>query len=267
MHEFALGTTSHVSHFGAVHNPWHTDYISGGSSGGSAVAVAAGMCYAAIGTDTGGSNRLPAASCNVVGLKPSFALISTNGIIPAIQSLDHSGVFARTVEDAALVLNVVADLYPGGGKLSLKPSVPRLLNIGIVQNFKASDEVTALFHKAMDVFQNRRYQLSPIVLPELPEKLDFIDAELKAFHEPLVKAKEVDYSPEMAKWIKELPSIDASLYLQQKVEMEKRREKIATSLFSNIDVLMLPTTTAAPVTLEEAKVTGAFAWMMPIRFL
>lgn len=108
MHEFALGTTSHISYYGAVRNPWNQAYISGGSSGGSAVAVAAGMCYAAIGTDTGGSNRLPAACCGITGLKPGFGLISTQGIIPVIQSIDHAGVFTRSVQDATLVLNAIA---------------------------------------------------------------------------------------------------------------------------------------------------------------
>ncbi len=107
LHEFALGTTSHVSYYGTVRNPWNTEYIPGGSSGGSAVAVAAGMCYAAIGTDTGGSNRLPASCCGIVGFKPTYGLISTHGIIPVIYSIDHAGIFARNIRDTALVLKAI----------------------------------------------------------------------------------------------------------------------------------------------------------------
>ncbi len=260
MHEFALGTTSHISYYGAVHNPWNTAFIPGGSSGGSAVAVATGMCYAAIGTDTGGSNRLPAACCGVVGFKPSFGLISTNGIIPAVQSLDHAGVFARSVEDAAIVLNDIAEKYPSHCGLNLKLSpVATQLRIGVVTNYKASDEVKSAFDTAITNFKKKGFKISSAVMPGLPEKTDFMDAELKAYHDPLLLKYDADYQPEMAKWIKNLPILDNTVYLEQKAAMEKHRSEISGKLFKDVDVLVLPTTTSAPVTIEEAKVKGAFA--------
>ncbi len=91
LHEFAYGVTSENPHYGPVRNPWKTDRISGGSSGGSAVAVAAGLCAAAIGTDTGGSIRIPSGLCGVVGFKPTFGRVSVHGVFPLAVSFDHVG--------------------------------------------------------------------------------------------------------------------------------------------------------------------------------
>jgi aspartyl-tRNA(Asn)/glutamyl-tRNA(Gln) amidotransferase subunit A len=104
LHEFAYGGSSLVSFFGDVHNPWNAGHIAGGSSGGSAAAVAAGLCYAAIGTDTAGSIREPAALCGCVGIKPTYGRVSALGVIPLSWSLDHVGPLAATVGDAAVVL-------------------------------------------------------------------------------------------------------------------------------------------------------------------
>src|ERR1700677_1242571 len=108
MHIFASGATSAVSYYGPVRNPWNLELIAGGSSGGSAAAVAMDNCYAALGTDTGGSVRTPSAMCGVVGLKGTYGRVSIRGIVPLTWSLDHCGPIARTVEDTALVLQVIA---------------------------------------------------------------------------------------------------------------------------------------------------------------
>lgn len=107
-HEIALGVTTVNPHFGTCRNPWDTDCVAGGSSGGSAVAVATGMALAALGTDTGGSIRIPASLCGVVGLKPTFGRISLRGVFPLSWNLDHVGPLARCVTDAALMLQVIA---------------------------------------------------------------------------------------------------------------------------------------------------------------
>jgi aspartyl-tRNA(Asn)/glutamyl-tRNA(Gln) amidotransferase subunit A len=107
MHEFAYGVTSYNPHFGPVRNPWDLSRISGGSSGGSAVAVAAGLCYGSIGTDTGGSIRIPAALCGIVGLKPHYRRVSTSGVVPLSMTLDHVGPLARYAVDAALLLRAI----------------------------------------------------------------------------------------------------------------------------------------------------------------
>ena len=108
MHIFAQGATSAVSYFGPVRNPWNLEMIAGGSSGGSAAGVATDNCYAALGTDTGGSVRTPSAMCGVVGFKATYGRVSIRGIVPLTWSLDHCGPIARTVEDAALVLQHIA---------------------------------------------------------------------------------------------------------------------------------------------------------------
>src|SRR5215470_4478562 len=120
MHEFAIGATSHISFYGPVRNPWGSEYVAGGSSGGSAVAVAAGMCYAAIGSDTGGSNRVPPACCGVVGLKPTHGLISTMGVVPMSKNFDHMGPICRTVEDTSIMLNALVDDDLAGVATNLK---------------------------------------------------------------------------------------------------------------------------------------------------
>ena len=104
LHEFAMGGSSATSYFGPVHNPWALDRVPGGSSGGSAAAVIAGLVPGALGTDTGGSIRIPAAWCGLVGLKPTYGLVSLRGIFPLIYSLDHCGPMTRSVQDAALLL-------------------------------------------------------------------------------------------------------------------------------------------------------------------
>jgi aspartyl-tRNA(Asn)/glutamyl-tRNA(Gln) amidotransferase subunit A len=112
MEEFAYGPSSIISYFGAVHNPWELGHIAGGSSGGSAASVAAELCYGALGSDTGGSIRIPAAYCGIVGLKPTYGLVSTRGVVPLSWSLDHVGPMTRTAADAALMLQVIVGYDP-----------------------------------------------------------------------------------------------------------------------------------------------------------
>ncbi len=112
MHELAYGVTSSNPHFGPVRNPWNTNCVPGGSSGGSGAAVAADMCFMAMGSDTGGSIRIPAAFCNTVGLKPTYGRVSRRGVLPLDFSLDHMGPLTRSVRDAALCLQSLAGLDP-----------------------------------------------------------------------------------------------------------------------------------------------------------
>src|ERR1700683_2731289 len=108
LHEFAYGITSENPHYGAVHNPWNVDHMAGGSSGGSAVAVASGMGFGSLGTDTGGSIRIPASLCGIVGPHATVRRVSTSGVIPLSKSLDHVGPITRTVSDAAAVLEAIS---------------------------------------------------------------------------------------------------------------------------------------------------------------
>jgi aspartyl-tRNA(Asn)/glutamyl-tRNA(Gln) amidotransferase subunit A len=112
LHEFALGGTSAVTYLGPVRNPWDLDRVAGGSSGGSAAAIAADMCFGTLGTDTGGSIRIPASLCGIVGLKPTYGRVSNRGAIPMAWTLDHIGPMCKTVEDAALLLTEIAGYDP-----------------------------------------------------------------------------------------------------------------------------------------------------------
>src|SRR5215471_3572903 len=113
LHEFAYGVSTVNPHFGTARNPWNSQHISGGSSGGSASAVALSLGFGSLGSDTGGSIRIPASVCGVVGLKPTYGRCSLRGIIPLSWSLDHPGPMALTVEDVALLLQVIAGYDPG----------------------------------------------------------------------------------------------------------------------------------------------------------
>ena len=109
LHEFAFGTTSDETAFGAVRNPHDRARSAGGSSAGAAVALLEGMCYGSVGTDTGGSIRIPAAACGITGLKPTLGEISSDGVVPLSSTLDHVGPMARTVEDTALMFHAMLD--------------------------------------------------------------------------------------------------------------------------------------------------------------
>ena len=122
MHEFALGATSENPYDGPAHNPWDIDRITGGSSGGSASGVASGQCMGALGSDTGGSIRIPASLCGIVGLKPNFGRVSRRGVYPLCWSLDTVGPMTRTVEDAALIMNVIAGHDPRDPSSSKRPT-------------------------------------------------------------------------------------------------------------------------------------------------
>ncbi len=263
MHEFALGTTSIVSYYGSVHNPWNLDYIAGGSSGGSAAAVAAGLCYAAIGTDTGGSSRLPPACCGVTGLKATYELISIQGIIPVIQSVDHACPICRTVEDVAILLNVIANQNLGQSdcitdyqKSFDKIKDPR---IGIIENFKASDEVNSIFKNTIDTFHSLGYKTSSVELPARITSSAVADAEIEAYHMPLISQFKDQYDPitfNDINFSKKTTTID---YINERNKMIEARNIISEILFTNCDVLILPTTTSVTPTIKEALELGPFA--------
>jgi aspartyl-tRNA(Asn)/glutamyl-tRNA(Gln) amidotransferase subunit A len=165
MHEFAYGVTSNNPHYGPVHNPWDPARIPGGSSGGSAAAVAAGLCYGSIGTDTGGSIRIPAALCGIVGLKPHYRRVSTAGVVPLSTTLDHVGPLARSAVDAALLLQAITTgdyldgsaekvLFPfhlrGVNEIRQKPREP--LHLGIPVDYfweRIDSEVQRIIRKAL----------------------------------------------------------------------------------------------------------------------
>jgi aspartyl-tRNA(Asn)/glutamyl-tRNA(Gln) amidotransferase subunit A len=177
MDEFAMGSSNETSYYGAVKNPWNLDFVPGGSSGGSAAAVASGMSPAATATDTGGSIRQPASLCNLTGLKPTYGLVSRFGMIAFASSLDQAGPIAKTAEDCALMLNVMADFDKRDStsikrdkenyKQSLNSSIQGKI-IGIPKEFfndELNDDVKIILEKVMQAYQSLGVNFKEISLP------------------------------------------------------------------------------------------------------
>ncbi len=257
LHEFAYGGSSLVSYFGDVHNAWNPEHIAGGSSGGSATAVAAGMCYGAIGTDTAGSIREPAALCGVVGLKPTFGAVSTRGVIPLSQSLDHVGTIARTVEDAAIIFQAIAketDVVQGWGSASpvrIEDPPAHKLRIAVPRKFFCEEldpEVASAFEQALSVLSTMS-DISEINL-EVPIDRTLQKAESYAYHCEFVRQSPELYQPETLRRIRTGEGISPEDAAQCKRELQEARKQIA-SVFNDVDLLITPTTpTPAPVISE-----------------
>ena len=257
LHEFAYGGSSLVSYFGDVHNAWNPEHIAGGSSGGSATAVAAGMCYGAIGTDTAGSIREPASLCGVVGLKPTFGAVSTRGVIPLSQSLDHVGTIARTVEDAAIIFQAIAketDVVQGWGSASpvrIEDPPAHKLRIAVPRKFFCEEldpEVTSAFEQALTVLSTMS-DISEINL-EVPIDRTLQKAESYAYHCEFVRQSPELYQPETLRRIRTGEGISPEDAAQCKRELQEARKQIA-SVFNDVDLLITPTTpTPAPVISE-----------------
>ena len=257
LHEFAYGGSSLVSYFGDVHNAWNPEHIAGGSSGGSATAVAAGMCYGAIGTDTAGSIREPASLCGVVGLKPTFGAVSTRGVIPLSQSLDHVGTIARTVEDAAIIFQAIAketDVVQGWGSASpvrIEDPPAHKLRIAVPRKFFCEEldpEVTSAFEQALSVLSTMS-DISEINL-EVPTDRTLQKAESYAYHCEFVRQSPELYQPETLRRIRTGEGISPEDAARCKRELQEARKQIA-SVFNDVDLLITPTTpTPAPVISE-----------------
>src|SRR5271170_6880276 len=258
LHEFAYGGSSLVSFFGDVHNPWNTAHIAGGSSGGSAAAVAAGLCYAAIGTDTAGSIREPAALCGCVGLKPTYGRVSSRGVIPLALSLDHVGPFATTVADAAIVLQAIAGYdaadittpnVPVADYVSPLREAAKSLRVGVPRNIFYDDldtEVAAAVEQALAVIKTLAAEVREVKL-DVPADRTLQMAEAYAYHKQNATETPKLYQPETLRRILAGENISAADYIERRRELEQARRSIGDT-FANIDMLITPTTpTPAPL--------------------
>jgi aspartyl-tRNA(Asn)/glutamyl-tRNA(Gln) amidotransferase subunit A len=262
MHEFAYGGTSAASHYGAVHNPWKLDRIAGGSSGGSGAAVAAGLCYGALGSDTGGSIREPAAFCSIVGLKPTYGRVSTRGVIPLSWSLDHVGPMCRTVADAALLLQPIAGYDPLDSN-SVDAPVPDYaaalrakttsLRLGIPRAIfyqQLDSEIEAAITTALEVLRRLTAGLRDVELPPL-QTLPIVGAEAYAFHMPYFSKTPELYQPQTRRRLEDGSQVTTTAYVQARRELDRLRRAVS-SVFAGVDLLVTPTTPIPPVTIEEA---------------
>ena len=256
LHEFAYGGSSLVSYYGDVHNPWNPAHIAGGSSGGSAAAVAAGLCYGAIGTDTAGSIREPAALCGVVGLKPSYGRVSARGVIPLSPSLDHVGPITRTVADAAIILQAIANREGTGERfdVSMPDNVIKHFRIGIPRRFFFEDlhpEIGAAVEQAVFELQTRGHEIREIELPVLEDR-KLQSAEAYAYHAKFATSSPELYQPETLRRILAGENISSEDILRLHAELEEDRRNIQ-KIFEKIDLLVTPTTPIPAPSIAELK--------------
>ena len=261
MHEFAYGATSVPSHFGPVHNPWKLDRIAGGSSGGSGAAVAAELCYGALGSDTGGSIRQPAAYCGIVGLKPTYGRVSTRGVVPLSWSLDHIGPMCRTVADAAILLGVIAG-YDPLETTSLDAPVPDYtralhtkvsgLRLGIPRAIffdQLDPEIAAATDKAIEALGKLTAGARDVQLPAY-QTLPIVGAEAYAYHLPYLSKTPELYQPSTRDRLEGGAKVTAATYIQARRELDRLRRAVG-EVFNNVDLLVTPTTPIPPATIAD----------------
>jgi aspartyl-tRNA(Asn)/glutamyl-tRNA(Gln) amidotransferase subunit A len=246
LHEFAFGITTNNPHYGPTRNPWRLDRIPGGSSGGSGAAVAAGLGPVSIGTDTGGSIRIPAALCGTVGLKPTYGRVSRHGVFPLSWSLDHVGPLSRTVEDAALVLQAIAGPDPLDPS-TLGQTVPEFtsrlaapitgLRVGVLSDEyhrEMTDDVRAAFRAALDVLAERGLDLEDVEFPRASEArtaaATVLFAEAASVHEPWLRDRAADYGADTRALLQQGQFITATQYL--------RAQRVRTLVVNEVGMLL-----------------------------
>jgi len=261
LHEFAMGGTSATSYYGPVRNPWALDRNPGGSSGGSAAAVSADLCYGALGTDTGGSIRTPSSFCGVVGLKPTYGLVSIRGIIPLTLSLDHCGPIVKTVEDAAILLSALA----GYDKLDIasvehakedylaqmkQPVSGLRLGIPRAPFFDLLDpDVAKGVEEAIGVLTKMTAGAREVTLP--PVRDIFLNGESYAYHEDLYSHGAGRYQIPTRRALQNGGNAKAAEYIRSRWKLELLRRTIDDS-FSNFDLVVLPTRRRTPRKIDVA---------------
>ena len=257
LHEFAYGGSSLISLYGEVRNPWDTARLAGGSSGGSAASVACGMGFAAVGTDTAGSIRLPAAYCGVVGLKPTYGRVSARGVVPLSWSFDHVGPLTNSVCDAGLMLQVLAG-YDAGDPASVDRPVPDYtcdlgeeihdLRIGVPRAFFFDDldpEVAAAVEKAIQLFRELGADIRDGIGLEVPTDRTLSSAESYAYHKSFVTRSPELYQPATLARIQSGERIAAADALRARQELAASRQAIR-QMFEQVNVLLTPTVPIPP---------------------
>jgi aspartyl-tRNA(Asn)/glutamyl-tRNA(Gln) amidotransferase subunit A len=269
MAEFAYGSTGHNSHYGPVHNPWGLDHITGGSSSGSGAAVAACLTFAALGSDTGGSVRMPAHFCGVTGLKTTVGRISRAGAMPLSQSLDTVGPLARTAEDCALLLGLMAGEDPDDPTAVAGPLPDYLaatrqpmqgLRIGMPASFYVDDLDSDVARILDETIATLRREGASIVAVELPDQRQLTAAcqlvlavEAAAFHKRWMIERSGDYGPQVLMRLQNGLAIPAVSYLEA---MRWRGPALAAHLaaVTNVDAVIAPVAPVAAPTIAASDV-------------
>jgi len=261
LHEFAFGGSSATSYYGPVRNPWALERNPGGSSGGSAAAVATDLCYGALGTDTGGSIRTPASYCSVVGLKPTYGLVSIRGIIPLTLSLDHCGPITRTVMDAAMMMNVLAGYdrldiasveHPAEDYVVALKQPTDGFRIGIARApfFDLLDaDVARVVDEALRVVAKLTRRMSDTTLPSTRDIT--VGAETFAYHEENIGRAPGRYMIPTRRSLQSGASAKAGEYVRSRWRLELLRRTIDDA-FRDVDLVVLPTRRRTPRTVDAS---------------
>lgn len=273
MTEWAIGPTGHNEHFGHCRNPWSTKHAPGGSSSGSGAAVAARLIYGALGSDVGGSIRLPAAFCGLVGFKPTLTRVSRYGAMAMNYSLEHVGPLTRTVRDCARLMSVIAGHDPNDA-LSSRVPVPdyeaklsrgvEKCRIGVpVNGFydHVSDEVKLVLEASIEVFRGLGAEVREVEFPDV----DLMDrlanvvmcVEIAAVHANNLQARPGEYSDQVRYRIEPGFHIPATRYLQALHLRAGFLADVMESVFTRVDVLHTPVLSFPVPTLEETDVKGS----------
>jgi len=270
MSEFALGPTGHNAHYGPARNPWNPEYITGGSSSGSGAATAARLAFAALGSDTAGSVRLPAAACGVVGIKPTQTRVSRHGMMGLSFSLDCVGLLARTVRDCARVLGVVAGHDPRDATSSRQP-VPDYeaatlapdvagLRIGIPENFyydTVDDDVRERLEASLAVFESLGARRIGVRIPDHEHLAGLANAlqwsEAATLHEDWLRKRPEDYGPQVRARLELGFAYSATQYLSAAHVRPGVIRSFVDAVFGQCDILHLP---AIPIALPTIAETG-----------
>ncbi|MCH7605923.1 MAG: aspartyl/glutamyl-tRNA amidotransferase subunit A [Chloroflexi bacterium] len=267
MHQFAYGPTGENPDYGHMHNPWDPEMVTGGSSGGSGSATAAGQCTITTGSDTGGSIRIPASLCGIVGLKPTYGLVSRHGLTPLSWSLDHPGPMVRTVEDAALTMNVIAGHDPND-VASARVEIPdytaalsndvRGLRIGIVKEYfeaPLDHQIAESVRQAIGILESMGAVISEVSLPMFedsqPISTAILMAEASAYHRDLLARDGDKLYPPIRLRLEAGLFISSSDYLRAQQGRNAFNHQ-ARQLLDQVDLLAGPTEpVTAPKLLEE----------------
>ncbi len=253
LYEFAYGAPHPA--YGPTRNPWNPGRTCGGSSSGSAAAVAGGLCYGSLGSDTGGSVRIPAAFCGIVGLKPTYGRVSRAGVIPVSYNLDHIGPMTRTVRDAAILLRAIAGADPADPTTADRP-VPdyaadldggvRGLRVGVARaqpSERIDTEVRAIVDKACGAIERDGVALTEVSLPDLVEARTVMwtisAAEAAEYHRPYLRARASDYHPVVRSLLETGEFIPAADYVRAQ-RIRQRMIQDLRSAMAAVDALVLP---------------------------
>jgi len=260
LHEFAYGGSGIIGHFGAAHNPWNTAHITGGSSSGSAAAVAAGLCAGAIGTDTAGSIRLPAACCGIAGLTPTYGLVSARGIIPLSWSMDHVGPMTRTAADAALLLQAIASYdaqdigsrkFPPVYYPSALEEKTSSLRLGVPADFWR-DLDSEVEHHAKQALSAVSKITAGTKEVDMPVETDFtvVRCEPFVYHQRYLPAHEADYQPETLRRIRAGADVTAAQYVEKHRDLLRLRRG-SLRFFEEVDLIVTPSCPVLPPSFKE----------------